>query len=86
MLLPILSYGQDSCAVFEVPILEVRMMGYAPDPPSWTEVNYVVHVHHTDSFPDSYLPETVIYDAHEHLNEELEEAMFSFNLLDIEYR
>ena len=85
MLLPALAYGQDSCVVFDIPTPAVRMMGYTPDPPSWTEVNYVVHIHHTDSFPDSYLPEPVIYDAHDHLNEELEEAMFSFNLLAVEY-
>ena len=33
---------------------EVRSMGYNPDPPQWKEINYVIHIHHTDSFPDSY--------------------------------
>ena len=87
MLLPVLAYGQDSCAIFEVPSPAVRMMGYTPDPPSWKNVNYVVHVHHTDSFPYeySYLDQSIIWDAHEHLNEEFEEAMFTFDLLAIQY-
>jgi len=78
-------YATDSCVVFEVDVPAVKMMGYMPTNPEWTEINYVIHIHHTDSFPDSYLPETVIYDAHDHLNQELEEAMFSFNLMDVEY-
>jgi hypothetical protein len=87
MLLPVLAYGQDSCAVFDVPIPTIKMMGYNPDPPSWKDINYVVHVHYTDSFPYeySYLDESIIWDAHEHLNEEFEEAMFTFDLLAIEY-
>ena len=62
-------------------------MGYNPDPPSWKNVNYVVHVHYTDSFPYEYsmLGDAIIWDAHEHLNEEFEEAMFTFDLLAIEY-
>ena len=87
MLLPVLSYGQDSCAVFDVPTPAIRMMGYNPDPPSWKNVNYVVHVHYTDSLPYEYsmLGDAIIWDAHEHLNEEFEEAMFTFDLLAIEY-
>ena len=87
MLLPVLAYGQDSCAVFDVPTPAARMMGYNPDPPSWKNVNYVVHVHYTDSFPYEYslLGDAIIWDAHEHLNEEFEEAMFTFDLLAIEY-
>jgi hypothetical protein len=63
------------------------MMGYNPDPPSWKNVNYVVHIHYTDSFPYEYslLGDAIIWDAHEHLNEEFEEAMFTFDLLAIEY-
>ena len=78
-------YATDSCVVFEVDVPAVKMMGDMPTNPEWTEINYVIHIHHTDSFPDNYLPETVIYDAHDHLNQELEEAMFSFNLMDVEY-
>ena len=87
MLLPVLAYGQDSCAVFEVPTPVVKMMGYMPDPPSWKNVNYVVHVHYTDSLPYQYshLGDAVVWDAHEHLNEEFDEAMFTFDLLAIEY-
>ena len=87
MLLPVLSYGQDSCAVFDVPTPAVKMMGYTPDPPSWKNVNYVAHVHYTDSFPYeySYLDQSIILDAHDHLNEEFEEAMFTFELIAIEY-
>ena len=79
--------GQDSCAVFDVPTPAVKMMGYNPDPPSWKNVNYVVHIHYTDSFPYEYslLGDAIIWDAHEHLNEEFEEAMFTFDLLAIEY-
>ena len=87
ILFPILSYGQDSCAVFDVPTPAIKMMGYNPDPPSWKNVNYVVHIHYTDSFPYEYslLGDAIIWDAHEHLNEEFEEAMFTFDLLAIEY-
>ena len=87
MLLPVLTYGQDSCAVFDVPTPAVKMMGYMPDPPSWKNVNYVVHVHYTDSLPYAYshLGDAIVWDAHEHLNEEFEEAMFTFDLLAIEY-
>lgn len=87
ILFPILSYGQDSCAVFDVPAPAIKMMGYNPDPPSWKNVNYVVHIHYTDSFPYEYslLGDAIIWDAHEHLNEEFEEAMFTFDLLAIEY-
>jgi hypothetical protein len=60
-------------------------MGYMPADPEWVEVNYVVHIYYTDSFPNSYLPDIIVYDAHEHLNEEFEEAMFSFNILDVLY-
>ena len=88
MLLPVLSYGQDSCVVFGEPTnLAVRMMGYMPDPPSWKNINYVVHIHYTDSSTYDYsnLPDSIVYDAHEHLNEEFEEALFSFDLAAIEY-
>jgi len=63
------------------------MMGYTPDPIEWKSVDYVVHIHYTDSFPyqHSYIGESIILDAHEHLNEEFEEAMFSFELVSIEY-
>ena len=83
MLLPVLAYGQDSCAVFEVPTPAVKMMGYMPDPPAWKNINYVVHIHHTDSLENSFIPYEVIYDADNHLNEEFEEALFSFNLVDV---
>ena len=87
LLSQIMVAGQDSCAVFDVPTPAVRMMGYNPDPPSWKNVNYVVHVHYTDSFPYEYslLGDAIIWDAHEHLNEEFEEAMFTFDLVAIEY-
>lgn len=81
-------YGnaQDSCAVFEgEPPADINMMGLFMDPPSWETINYVVHIHHTDSFPNSYVTEDIIYDAHYHLNEEFEEALLEFNLVAIEY-
>lgn len=79
--------AQDSCAVFEVEVPAVKMMGYNPDPVDWKSVNYVVHIHYTDSLPYqySYLSEAIVWDAHEHLNEEFEEALFSFDLVSIEY-
>ena len=52
---------------------------------SMEEINYVVHVHHTDSFPNSYVSESVIMSAHEHLNEEFDEAMLTFDLVAILY-
>jgi hypothetical protein len=77
--------GQDSCVVFGDTHQAIKMMGYMPDPPSWKTIHYVVHVHHTDSFPNSYVPEDIIYDAHDHLNEEFEEAMVDFSLVAVEY-
>ena len=78
--------GQDSCIVFgDESMLQAKWMGYNPDPPQWEEINYVVHIHHSDSFPNSYIAEGVIYDAHEHLNEEFEEAMLTFDLVQVQY-
>jgi predicted Zn-dependent protease with MMP-like domain len=85
ILIPISMLGQDSCAVFGDTHQAIKMMGYMPDPPSWKTIHYVVHVHHTDSFPSSYVPEDIIYDAHDHLNEEFEEAMVDFSLVAVEY-
>lgn len=86
LLIPFFAAAQDSCVVFDPEInYQARMMGYTPDPPSWKEINYVVHIHHTDSIPYSYISDNVVYDAHDHLNEEFEEAMLSFNLISIEY-
>jgi hypothetical protein len=76
---------EDSCIVFGDTHQAIKMMGYMPDPPSWKTIHYVVHVHHTDSFPNSYVPEDIIYDAHDHLNEEFEEAMVDFSLVAVEY-
>lgn len=84
--LPAIAWGQ--CVTYGEPVdLEVRMMGYNPDPIDWKSVNYVVHVHYTDSFPYeySYIAESIVWDAHEHLNEEFEEALFSFDLIEVEY-
>jgi len=77
--------GQDSCAVFGVENIQPRMMGYIPEPVQWETINYVYHIYYTDSFPDSYIPEDIIMDAHEHLNEEFDEAMLTFNLVSIMY-
>jgi len=85
ILIPISMLGQDSCVVFGDTYQAIKMMGYMPDPPSWKTIHYVVHVHHTDSFPNSYVPEDIIYDAHDHLNEEFEEAMVDFSLVAVEY-
>ena len=85
ILIPISMLGQDSCVVFGDTYQAIKMMGYMPDPPSWKTIHYVVHVHHTDSFPNSYVTEDIIYDAHDHLNEEFEEAMVDFSLVAVEY-
>ena len=86
ILIPISMLGQDSCVVFgDEPLLQAKWMGYNPPPMQWEEINYVVHIHHSDSFPNSYIAENVIYDAHEHLNEEFEEAMLSFDLVQVQY-
>lgn len=88
MLLPVLAQAQDSCVVFEPQVnYQVKMMGYMPDGYSPKNINYVVHIHYTDSvdYNYSYISEDVIWDAHDHLNEEFEEALFSFDLQAIEY-
>jgi len=77
--------GQDSCVVFGEENIQPRMMGYVPEPVQWEEIDYVYHIHYTDSFPDSYIPEDVLLDAHDHLNEEFEEAMLTFEMIDIIY-
>lgn len=87
LLMPLFGYGQqDSCVVFSPEINNnIKVMGLYTDPPTWKNINYVVHVHYTDSFPNSILAEDIIYDADDHLNEEFEEAMFSFDLVTIQY-
>jgi len=86
LLLPLFSYGQlDSCATFGDASPDIAVMGLFVNPPSWETIHYVVHVHHTDSFPNSYVPEDVIWDSHDHLNEEFEEALLEFELVDIIY-
>ena len=77
--------GQDSCAVFGNENVQPRMMGYIPNPLQWQTINYVIHIHYTDSFPDSFIPIDIAEDAAEHLNEEFEEAMLTFDLVDIVY-
>lgn len=86
LLFPAIAWGQ--CITYGEPVdLQVRMMGYTPDPIEWKSVDYVVHIHYTDSFPYqySYIGESIIWDAHDHLNEEFEEALFSFDLVSIQY-
>ena len=78
--------GQDSCAVFgDEGNFQAKFMGMPYVTPQWEEINYVVHVHYTDSFPNSYVSESVIMSAHEHLNEEFDEAMLTFDLVSILY-
>jgi hypothetical protein len=60
-------------------------MGLFLEPQDWLGIDCVYHIHHTDSFPDSYIPEDIVIDAHEHLNEEFAEAMLSFDLASIVY-
>ena len=84
LLLHYLSVGQDSCVSFgSSSIYEPRMMGYNPGPIEWEEIDCVYHIHYTDSFPDSYISEEIVIDAHDHLNEEFSEAMITFELIDI---
>ena len=61
--------GQDSCAVFGNENIQPRMMGYIPEPVQWEEIDYVYHIHYTDSITDSDISEDIIMYAHEHLNE-----------------
>lgn len=72
------------CEVFHVETPQVLAMGMVTEV-DWKNINYVVHIHHTDSFPYEYsnLPDSIILDAHEHLNEEFEEALFTFDLVQI---
>ncbi len=80
------SKSQDSCFVFGSESSSVPMvMGLFLEPQEWLEIDYVYHIYYTDSFPDSYIPEDIIMDAHEHLNEEFDEAMLRFDLVDIIY-
>jgi len=85
MLIPFVMMGQDSCAVFGNGTIQPMMMGYMPQTVEWKTINYVIHIHYTDSFPDSYLPIDIVQDAAVHLNEEFEEASINFDLIDIEY-
>lgn len=76
--------AQDSCMVFgDTPPLP-KLMGFI-DPVSWKNINYVVHIHHSDSFPTSYISTDVVLDADEHLNEQFEEAFLTFDLASIQY-
>jgi len=79
--------AQDSCVVFGDVATQPKMMGFLYDPVTLKNINYVVHIHHTDSsiYDYSYFSEDLVWDAHEHLNEEFEEALFTFDLHGIEY-
>ena len=78
--------AQDSCVVFgNESEITPAIMGLFLEPTDWKEIDYVYHIHYTDSFPDSYIPEDVLLDAHEHLNEEFDEAMLTFEMIDIIY-
>lgn len=85
----VVSYAtaQDSCVVFGDVIPQPKLMGFMDDPVTWKNINYVVHIHHTDSslYDYSFISEAIILDANEHLNEEFEEAFFTFDLHGIEY-
>jgi len=85
LLLQYVAAGQDTCVVFGESNLQSRMMGYNPEPVQWEEIDYVYHIYYTDSFPNSYIAEDIIMDAHDHLNEEFDEAMISFDLVSIAY-
>ena len=85
-LLSLSSQAQDECVVFSSEeSVYAKFMGLQSRSIQWEEIDYVYHVHYTDSFPDSYISEDIIMDAHEHLNEEFEEAMISFDLVSIAY-
>lgn len=84
MLVVSTAWGQSECVVFGEAPRETRTTQFTRDV-NWKNINYVVHVHHTDSFPDSYLPTEVVLDAHAHLNEEFEEAYLTFDLAEIQY-
>src|SRR5210317_1168733 len=80
--------AQDSCVVFGDVATQPKMMGFLYDPVTLKNINYVVHIHHTDSsiYDYSYFSEDLVLDAHEKPNEEIEEAMFNFDLHGIEYQ
>mgnify|MGYP003651003634 FL=1 len=50
-----------------------------PMPVEWKEINAVVHIHHSDSFPHSYIEQWVVDDAMVHLNEEMYESYIEFD-------
>lgn len=82
-----ISLGQDSCVVFGDAPPQIQLMGFITEDYSPKNINYVVHIHHTDSsiYDYSYISDDIIWDAHEHLNEEFEEASFTFDLHGILY-
>jgi hypothetical protein len=85
-LLSLSSQAQDECVVFSSgESAYAKFMGLQSRSIQWEEIDYVYHIYYTDSFPDSYISEDIIMDAHEHLNEEFEEAMISFDLVSIAY-
>ena len=56
--------------------LEMRSM---PMPVEWKDINTVVHIHYSDSFPHSYIEQWVVDDAMVHLNEEMYESYIEFD-------
>lgn len=82
MLLPVLTYGQDSlCVSFGEPSdIEPRIMGWNRDV-SWKHIYAVVHVHYVDSA----ISEDVVNDAMLHLNEEFLSSSISFDHAATEY-
>lgn len=88
LLLPLFAVAQqDSCVVFGDAPPEIQIMGFMVNDYAVKNINYVVHIHYTDSstYDYSYLSEDIILAAHDHLNEEFVEAAFSFDLHGILY-
>jgi hypothetical protein len=48
-------------------------------PIEWKEINAVVHIHYSDSFPHSYIEQWVVDDAMVHLNEEMFTSYIEFD-------
>ena len=79
--------GQDSCAVFGNENVQPRMMGYVPEPVQWQDdrLRHTHTLYRQLSQTATYLRDISRKMPHEHLNEEFEEAMLNFDLVDIVY-
>lgn len=82
-LFPALISAQDLCGtLYDSTVYNFPMNRVLSD---WKDINVVVHVCWSDSFPDSYFSEAYVEQAIDLLNDDMYEASIGINLVGIDY-